>query len=316
MKDQLSKQFPSRSFFYFLQLAETLNYTQSAQILGITQPALTQQIKKLEKSVDAELFYMLGKQLHLTEAGKTLQKAVEEVHEVLLEAKETIQKDKSDISGKITIGISASIEDKVFTDFIIHYYQLFPNIEITLFMVNRKEVWYSLEKGKIDLAILYVPEQLIKNWGSYETKCILKDELLFLHHNQEFCGKETISYEETLSKPWVTYPPSYFVAQVISNAFKKQQVKLPDSIAHLTKPNQMFKFSNETESYTALPRSFFQAHECEGMLEALPFNPAIDMELSFVFRKEKKNTPRIEHFFTNFERYLQDEDYISRLKNN
>ena len=39
--------FSSKTLSYFLQLAETMNYTQAAQILGITQPALTQQIKKL-----------------------------------------------------------------------------------------------------------------------------------------------------------------------------------------------------------------------------------------------------------------------------
>ncbi len=36
----------AKSLHYFLQLIDTMNYTQAAQILGITQPALTQQIKK------------------------------------------------------------------------------------------------------------------------------------------------------------------------------------------------------------------------------------------------------------------------------
>lgn len=35
----------TKSLHYFLQLIDTMNYTQAAQILGITQPALTQQIK-------------------------------------------------------------------------------------------------------------------------------------------------------------------------------------------------------------------------------------------------------------------------------
>lgn len=37
----------AKSLRYFLQLIETMNYTQAAQILGITQPALTQQVKKI-----------------------------------------------------------------------------------------------------------------------------------------------------------------------------------------------------------------------------------------------------------------------------
>ena len=61
MKTKQENIFSSKTLSYFLQLAETMSYTQAAQILGITQPALTQQIKKLERAVGAPLFYSVGK---------------------------------------------------------------------------------------------------------------------------------------------------------------------------------------------------------------------------------------------------------------
>ena len=61
MKTKQENIFSSKTLSYFLQLAETMSYTQAAQILGITQPALTQQIKKLERTVGAPLFYSVGK---------------------------------------------------------------------------------------------------------------------------------------------------------------------------------------------------------------------------------------------------------------
>ncbi len=51
----------AKSLRYFLQLVSTMNYTQAAEILGITQPALTQQIKKLEHAIGAPLFGQAGK---------------------------------------------------------------------------------------------------------------------------------------------------------------------------------------------------------------------------------------------------------------
>ena len=45
MKTKSDNIFSSKTLNYFLQLAETMNYTQAAQLLGITQPALTQQIR-------------------------------------------------------------------------------------------------------------------------------------------------------------------------------------------------------------------------------------------------------------------------------
>ncbi|WEG74189.1 LysR family transcriptional regulator [Vagococcus intermedius] len=316
MKEHPNKLISSRAFAYFLQLAETLNYTKTAQLLGISQPALTQQIKKLESKVGASLFRTAGKQLSLTEAGIIMKEAVENIYDVLVEATEKIHDENSCTQGKITIGISASVEDCVLTSFITDYFKEYPNVEVTLFMVGRREVWEFLEKNKIDIAILYLPSGVLNKWSGYESIDIITDELLFLHHDAELELKESITYKESQEYPWVTYPKSYFVSEVIQSAFESIDMKKPESVAHFTKPEQMFRFSNETGVNTALPRSFFQAHKREGELRAIPFNPPITMDLTFVFRKEKMNVPRIAHFLNVFQDYVKDEDYISRLKNN
>lgn len=74
----------AKSLRYFLQLIETMNYTQAAQILGITQPALTQQVKKLERAIGAPLFGQMGKKLYLTEAGKEMEAAAIELLNTLM----------------------------------------------------------------------------------------------------------------------------------------------------------------------------------------------------------------------------------------
>ena len=56
--------------YTFLTLSETLNYTKAADILCITQPAVSQHIKYMEKEYDCKLFFYDGKQLNLTAQGK------------------------------------------------------------------------------------------------------------------------------------------------------------------------------------------------------------------------------------------------------
>ena len=56
MKTNTDAVLSAKSLRYFLQLIDNMSYTQAAQILGITQPALTQQIKKLERAVGSPLF--------------------------------------------------------------------------------------------------------------------------------------------------------------------------------------------------------------------------------------------------------------------
>ena len=192
MKTQQENIFSSKTLTYFLQLAETMSYTQAAQILGITQPALTQQIKKLERTVGAPLFYSVGKKLHLSDAGYTMLDATHQIYETLNKAADEIQQSTSATQGTINIGILASIEDQVFTDFAIEYYEKNNGIKLSTHMLTRKEIWERLENNTIDLAVMYLPDESIKNWKPYETKKIITEDLIFLHNNERLDRKSVV----------------------------------------------------------------------------------------------------------------------------
>lgn len=304
----------SKAFAYFLQLSKTMNYTQTAKTLGITQPALTQQIKRLEKSVGASLFYSVGKQLRLTEAGKTMQKMVEDIYEIVAEASEQIQAESDEKRGKIRIGISASIEDKVFVDFIIDYYRKHAEIQIDFLVVGYHELWDGFDQNKLDIAILYLPNKIDERLQDYEILPIAKDEIVFIHPRTIKPDQEPISYEQAIKYPWTSYPYSYFVSKVLQSAFKNHQTNLPEVIAHFTKPGQLLQFSQAIGACTALPKSYVLAHKNqEHSLLASSFDPPIPMELSFVVPKEKREVPRIALFFEEFEKYLKNQDYLTYL---
>ena len=147
MKTKQENIFSSKTLSYFLQLAETMSYTQAAQILGITQPALTQQIKKLERTVGAPLFYSVGKKLHLSDAGYTMLDATHRIYETLNQATDEIQMSTSATQGEINIGILASIEDSVISQFATAYYREHNGIKLTTHMLTRKEIWERLENN-------------------------------------------------------------------------------------------------------------------------------------------------------------------------
>ena len=72
---------------YFLETAKHLSVTKAAQALFISQPSLSEQIKNLEKELDATLFIRRNKKLELTLAGQTL---VREIHELFDKEQELI----------------------------------------------------------------------------------------------------------------------------------------------------------------------------------------------------------------------------------
>ncbi|MCH4172491.1 MAG: LysR family transcriptional regulator [Lactobacillus sp.] len=306
--------FSSKTLTYFLQLAETMNYTQAAQILGITQPALTQQIKKLEKSVGAPLFFSIGKRLQISDAGKTMLQATKQIYEVLNTATDEIQQSTNANSGKINIGFLSSMESSVFENFIINYIEANPNIEISFRLLTRKEIWDALENNRIDLGVMYLPDESIKNWKAYATKNIVDEELLFVHNNPKLAKRKRVKFKDTLDKKWVTYPDDYYLAQIVKETFKNQLVDQPQSSAQFTTPFQLMKFSQHVDVNTALPQSFYFAHASEFTQSALPFEPSIKFQMQFIFRRDKLAIPRVARFFDAWDKYFAETDYNTRLQ--
>ncbi|TPR13911.1 MULTISPECIES: LysR family transcriptional regulator [Apilactobacillus] len=310
--------FSSKTLTYFLQLADTMNYTQAAQILGITQPALTQQIKKLEKTIGSPLFYSIGKKLKLSAAGNIMLKSTKEIYSILNETADEIEQSNSATSGEINIGVLSSIQDKVLEDFSIEMYKENPSLTINLRMLTRKEIWESLENNQIDLAIMYLPDSSIKNWKPYEAKKIISDDLMFIHHNKKLSNNSKVRFQDTIDTPWVTYPEGYFLDFILKEKFKNQLVDLPTSAARFTTPNQILKFALETGSNTALPSSFMIDKDVNKMenIDAWvsKMTPNIKFDLAFVYRKNKRLIPRIGNFLDQFDKFLEEKDYLSRLK--
>lgn len=313
MKNQQDSIFSSKTLTYFLQLTDTMNYTQAAQLLGITQPALTQQIKKLERTVGAPLFYSVGKKLHLSDAGRIMLNTTQKIYGLLNDATDEIQSSTSAVKGKISIGILSSLESSVFQSFIIHYYRMFPDVELTITFLTRKEIWDRLENNLIDLAIMYLPDDNIKNWKPYKSRKIVDEHLLFLSHNPIFKNRKKVRFDETIDQKWVNYPEAYYLNQFINEAYKNQKVDTPKGSVYFTSPYEILRFSQATKMNTALPYSFVLAHQSGITANVLQFDPAINFELDFIYRREKENIPRIDSFFRAFDEYLQDKDYLRRI---
>ncbi|KRN88841.1 LysR family transcriptional regulator [Ligilactobacillus ceti] len=313
MKTKKENIFSSKTLSYFLQLAETMSYTQAANILGITQPALTQQIKKLERTVGAPLFYSVGKKLHLSDAGYTMLDATHQIYGILNTALDEIQQSTSATQGEITIGCLTTLEEKIFFDFGLEYYKANKDVKLIIQMLTRKELWERLESNTIDLAVMYLPDKNIKNWKPYETKKVISEKLVFIHTDETMAKRKKVKLKDTIDNNWVIYPPTYYLNDVLTDLFEQEMITKPNCVAYYSKPDRIFNFVKETNTYSALPNSFVIPHNKDQGVYTADFEPAINFDLAFVYRKGKDKIPRIEHLLKSFDKYLLEKDYITRL---
>jgi len=97
-----------RHLRYFLKVAETKNFSKAAELLFMSQPPLSRQIKQLEEEIGTALFDRSNKKVVLTEAGKYFQKEVQLLLEQLEQTLLTTKKIGNNYSGAFRIGYMES----------------------------------------------------------------------------------------------------------------------------------------------------------------------------------------------------------------
>jgi LysR family nitrogen assimilation transcriptional regulator len=102
-----------RTLRYFVHVADARSFSKASVILRVAQPALSRQIRKLEDEIGTPLFVRAGHHLELTEAGSLL---LNRAHPLLRQVSNTIDEVRasaSDLSGKLTIGVSPATGELV-----------------------------------------------------------------------------------------------------------------------------------------------------------------------------------------------------------
>ncbi|MGI8191395.1 LysR family transcriptional regulator [Streptococcus iniae] len=145
-----------RQLTYFIAVAETKNYSHAAKSLFVTQPTLSQSIKKLESELNTTLFTQSGRQLLLTEAGDILyhrgKDLVSHFNQIVSEIHQLNQEKKEVIRVGLTSLFAIQFMKQISTFMATH-----SNVELSLIQDGSRKLQNSLAKGDIDLGILSFP---------------------------------------------------------------------------------------------------------------------------------------------------------------
>jgi len=147
-----------RQLKVFLAVARQLSFTRAAEILNLTQPAVSMQIKQLEDSVELPLLERLGKKIFLTDAGKILLEFAKEMIRRLEETEEHIDQFKGLKSGKLRIAV-ATTANYFAPHLLATFIKIYPDISVSLHVTNRKGLIQHLEDNDIDLVIMGQPPE-------------------------------------------------------------------------------------------------------------------------------------------------------------
>jgi DNA-binding transcriptional LysR family regulator len=151
---RMSDQIELRHLRYFLAVAETLHFSRAARRLGMAQPPLSQQIKRLEQLLGHALFERTTRGVKLTPAGQLLVRRARSTMEKVDEDLAQVRRLGRGEEGTLTVGFSGSVMFTELPAAIQSFRHRYPKVELRLRELVTSAQIAALLNGQIDLAFL------------------------------------------------------------------------------------------------------------------------------------------------------------------
>ena len=145
----------------FQVVAKHCSYVRAAEELHFSQPAVSAQIRQLEESLEIKLFDKIGRQTYLTQAGEELYRYSQKIFSLIEEMQETMESLRSPQFGHLSVGADTTVGTYVIPALLGQFHQMYPEVEITLDVVNRAALVEAIMSNRIDMAIVgRVPDDI------------------------------------------------------------------------------------------------------------------------------------------------------------
>ena len=213
-----------KQLMYFISIVEHHSFSDAAKSLFITQPTLSQTIKKLEQEFNTHLFVYDSSKKQLTASGQLLYEEGKALVQQFEQLTQKMQQLQINSKQSIRVGLPTLFAMEfmpLFSNFMFSH----PNIEITMVQGGSYELQQKLAKNEIDLGILSFP--------NYETSITLEpfsnpklgyDISVVVSKNHSLATQSFVTFEELATQSFSTLTTQYILGQFLHSQAKKFNV--------------------------------------------------------------------------------------------
>jgi DNA-binding transcriptional LysR family regulator len=198
----MSDQIELRHLRYFLAVAETLHFSKAARRLGMAQPPLSQQIKRLEELLGHALFERTTRGVKLTPVGQLLARRARSTMEKVNEDLAQVRRLGRGEEGTLTVGFSGSVMFTELPAAIQSFRHRYPKVELRLRELVTSAQIAALLNGQIDLAFLRDGDPT----EGIRIATLLKEKYVaVLPEAHPLAGRRTLSVKALEGEPFVMF---------------------------------------------------------------------------------------------------------------
>lgn len=270
----------------FHAVARLLSFTKAAEMLHMTQPAVTFQIRQLEEQFDTRLFDRAHNRVSLTEAGHVAFEYAERIFEQYAEMENAITEITGNISGSLTLGASTTISEYMLPALLGDFNSKNPEVRLRLRVSNTEGIVSMVENNVIDLGVVEGP---VTNKNLVVEVCRKDDLVVVVPTDHELANQKSVSVKKLVKYPFICREEGSGTREVIIEHMKSQGLgkHALKACLELGSPEAV-KGAVEAGMGISVMSSVSITKELKlGSLKAIPLDPPLSREFSFVRQRQK-----------------------------
>ena len=197
----------------FHAVASAGGFTRGAARLGLSQPALTVQVRALEQAYGVELFRRRGQRTELTEFGREVFRQAQQLFARLDDLEQLLGAAGSLRTGRLALGADGPF---AVMDLLAAFLQRYPGMRVTMRLGNATRALADLREGHTDVAVL----NLIEQGNDLFSRPLLRDRLVMLvKAGHEWAERTAVDLDELSAAPLILREPGSATRALLADAF-------------------------------------------------------------------------------------------------
>lgn len=208
----------------FYYVAATLSFSEASKRLYISQSAVSQSIKTLEKKLGQPLFIRSTKKVLLTPEGEVLFRHIEPAVNLIHKGEEQLM-DPNQLGGQLRIGASDTICRYFLVPYLSRFHKEYPEIHIKV--MNQTSIGCAdlLESGQVDIIVSNFPNVRLKGYGTLRMIKEFQDVFVANETYFNFRG-ESLSFSQLQRLPLLMLDRKSTTSEFLHNLFSRHNLNL------------------------------------------------------------------------------------------
>ncbi len=270
----------------FHAVAKQLSFTKAAEVLFMTQPAVTFQIKQLEEHFNTRLFDRGHGKIALTPAGDVVLDYAERILGLSSEMDVRLTEMTGEISGSLLVGASTTIAEFMLPRILGEFKGAYPNVRARLVVANSEAIETRVSEHTIDIGFI----ESLSHQPNLQCETCCDDELVVICSPKFPLAKnKELTPQQLLEHPYVSREPGSGTREVTDGYLRREGIN-PDHmnlIMELGSPVALNGIVETGLGFAIASRAAIHKAQRLGDLLAIPLKPRLHRTLSMIYPKEK-----------------------------